>query len=250
MTTNQNPLTPARQTIPPAHQITLTSYGSIEQMFKVAEFLSNSPIVPQTFAKNPGSVLIALNMASRLNLDPFMVMQNIYVVHGNPGMSGKFAIALLNRSPKYRRIEYRYVNGKDYKSGIQIVGHRVDDPEDKAPDYGTAITPEMVHAEGWDKNPKWKSMTEQMLRYRAAAFFARAFCPEELMGMQTVEELDDMEHASGMRRTSGNVIDNPFNLATPMGENETPDNLPDIGRTATATQADLNLTPEPENDNR
>ena len=245
-----NELTPSRHTTPPAHQITLTSYGSLEQMFKVADYISKSPIVPQAFAGNPGSVLIALNMASRLNLDPFMVMQNIYVVHGNPGMSGKFAIALLNRSPKYRRIEYRYVNGKDYKSGIQIVGHRVDDPDDKAPDYGTAITPDMVHAEGWDKNPKWKSMTEQMLRYRAAAFFARAFCPEELMGMQTIEELDDMEHASGMRRASGKLIDNPFALATPMDETETPENLPDIGRTPNVTQQSLNLTPEQADDDR
>lgn len=239
-----NTLTPARQTPPPAQQITLTSYGSLEQMFKVAEYISKSPIVPQTFAGNPGSVLIALNMSSRLGLDPFMVMQNIYVVHGTPSVSGKFAIALLNRSPKYRRIEYRYLNGKDYKAGMQVVGHRWDDPEDKAPDYGTAITPEMVKAEGWDKNPKWKSMTEQMLRYRAAAFFARAFCPEELMGMQTVEEVEDIARDAGMRRTTGAVVENPFSLAKPMSETEQAQELPNIGREA--QQATLGIETEQE----
>lgn len=39
-------------------------------------------------------------------------------------------------------------------------------------------------------------MPEQMMHYRAAAFFARAFVPEELLGMQTVEELEDIAVAS------------------------------------------------------
>ena len=52
----------------------------------------------------------------------------------------------------------------------------------------------MVKAEGWyDKSgSKWKTMPDQMFRYRAAAFFARAFCPDVLMGLQTVEETRDV----------------------------------------------------------
>lgn len=213
-----NPLTPSRQTTAPVSAITLTSYGSLEQMFKVADYLAKSSIVPQNFRNQPGSVLIALNMASRLRLDPFMVMQNIYDVHGRPGMSGQFAIALLNRSPKYSRIEYRYINGKDAADGMQVIGHRRDDPDDKAPDIGTPITNEMIKAEGWEKNPKWFSMRDQMLRYRSAAFFARAYCPEELMGMQTVDELEDTQIAirdvTPRKQESGGV-DKPALLQEP-----------------------------------
>ena len=177
----------------------LTAFRDIEQMFRFSQYIAESPIVPKSFQKNPGSVMIALNMAQRLNMDPLMVMQNIVIVNGNAGLSGKMAIALLNRSPKYRRIEYQFVNGKDYSQGMRVVGHRVDDPEDKRPDVGTAITPQMASAEGWTKNPKWQTMQEQMLRYRAAAFFARAFVPEELLGMQTAEELEDSAVQEGMR---------------------------------------------------
>lgn len=176
-------LTPGRQTPPPAQQVTLTSYGSLEQMFKVADYLSKSPIVPATFQGQPGSVLIALNLASSLRLDPFMVMQNIYVVHGRPALSGQFMIALLNKSEKYARIEYVKT-----AAGMKVVGHR----HDGGTDEGTEITRQMVDAEGWGKNSKWQTMPEQMLRYRAAAFFARAYCPEELMGMGTVEEVEDV----------------------------------------------------------
>lgn len=178
----------------------LTAFRDLEQMFRVSDYLAKSSIVPKAFTGQPGSVMIALNMAQRLRMDPFMVMQNIVVVNGNAGMSGKFAIALLNRSPKYARIEYRFCNGKDYSGGMQVIGHRTDDPDDRAPDVGTAVTPQMVEAEGWGRNPKWRSMPEQMYRYRAASFFARAFVPEELMGMQTAEELEDVAQAGGGMR--------------------------------------------------
>jgi hypothetical protein len=48
--------------------------------------------------------------------------------------------------------------------------------------------------EGWysKAGSKWKTMPELMLRYRAAAFFGRLYAPEILMGMKTVEEIEDV----------------------------------------------------------
>lgn len=39
---------------------------------------------------------------------------------------------------------------------------------------------------------KWKTMPEQMLKYRAASFFARVECPNILMGFQLAEEIEDV----------------------------------------------------------
>ena len=52
----------------------------------------------------------------------------------------------------------------------------------------------MAKDEGWlDKSgSKWKTMPRQMMMYRAASFFARAHCPEVLLGIQTVEEVQDV----------------------------------------------------------
>lgn len=192
MTTQQNIQGNELAVMAPQGGGMLTTFRDLEQMFRFSEFLAKSPLLPDVFQGNPGSVMIALNMAQRLRMDPLMVCQNIVIVHGNAGLSGKFAIALLNRSPKYSRIEYKFCNGKDYTGGMQVVGHRKDDPEDKRPDVGTAVTLDMARAEGWTSNKKWQTMPEQMMRYRAAAFFARAFVPEELLGMQTAEELEDV----------------------------------------------------------
>ena len=60
---------------------------------------------------------------------------------------------------------------------------------------GTEVTLKMAAAEGWATNSKWRNMPEQMLAYRAASFFARVYCPEALMGAQTVEEVEDVSSA-------------------------------------------------------
>ena len=200
---SQNTLTPSRMTPPPAAPVTLTSYGSVEQMYKLAVTLSESDIIPLRYQGKPGNVLIALDVASRMGMNPLMVMQNIYVVHGSPGISGQFAIALLNRSSKYRRIEFQLLDpNKGWEAGMRVVGHRKDDPNDKFPDIGTAVTPEMVKGEKWDADKfdkqgnrilsKWKTLGEQMMRYRAASLFTRVYCPELMMGMLTADELEDI----------------------------------------------------------
>lgn len=49
---------------------------------------------------------------------------------------------------------------------------------------GPKVTVKMAKDAGWwNKNGSyWPKMTEMMLKYRAAAYFARAECPEVLMG--------------------------------------------------------------------
>ena len=57
---------------------------------------------------------------------------------------------------------------------------------------GPEVTIGMAKAEGWFSNQKWRNMPELMLAYRASAFFARVHCPETLMGLQTVDEVEEI----------------------------------------------------------
>ena len=41
-------------------------------------------------------------------------------------------------------------------------------------------------------NPKWTTMPELMLRYRAASFFARTYCPDVVMGFSVEGEAEDI----------------------------------------------------------
>jgi hypothetical protein len=58
---------------------------------------------------------------------------------------------------------------------------------------GSKITMQLAKDEGWIDKPgsKWKTMPEQMLMYRAGAFFARVHCPDVLYGVQMAEEVKD-----------------------------------------------------------
>ena len=53
----------------------------------------------------------------------------------------------------------------------------------------------MAKKEGWatKSGSKWQTMPELMIRYRAAAFWGRLYIPELLVGIQTQEEVLDVE---------------------------------------------------------
>ena len=51
----------------------------------------------------------------------------------------------------------------------------------------------MAKLEGWTRNSKYQSMPELMLRNRAATFFGRQYIPDLLLGVQTSEEVVDIQ---------------------------------------------------------
>ena len=122
-------------------------------------------------------------MAIRMNTDPVFVMQNLYVVQGNPTWSGKSCKALIDNSGIYAdRTTYQMTGaeGTDERS-CRLVAINKNTGE---PVVGPAVSIKMAKDSGWwNKNGSyWPKMPEMMLRYRAAAYFARTECPEVLMG--------------------------------------------------------------------
>lgn len=164
------------------------------QSWRACDMMSRSTIIPTHFQKNPSNVFIALQISRRLNLDPFMVMQKMYIVHGRPGFEAQFIIALLNSCGRFKGPIQWKMEGKEGSDDRAAIA------------YATRTTGEvcearcdmkMAKAEGWyaKEGSKWKTIPELMLRYRSASFFARLHCPEVIMGMPAVDELRDMEAA-------------------------------------------------------
>jgi len=161
------------------------------QMFehaqRVAKMLGASTMVPSHFQgpQNIGNVMIAMNYAQRVRADVFMVMQSLYVVHGRPGLEGKLVIALVNQCGRFEPLEFEIDNDGCLAFAKEIKSEKVL--------KGPKVTWDMVKAEGWlgKTGSKWQTMPDVMFRYRSAAFFARTYCPEVLLGMQTKEELED-----------------------------------------------------------
>lgn len=163
---------------------------------RMAVALSSSKIVPQNFQgeQNIGSCLIALDLAARMGLSPLALMRGLYVVHGTPSFSGQFVIGLINSSGIYKsRLKFEPV-GTPGQADFGYRCYAYDHDGDKI--YGPAVTMQTAASEGWiAKNPKWKSIPDLMLRYRAGAFFQRTNAPELTLGIPTKEEIEDTEGA-------------------------------------------------------
>lgn len=167
------------------------SAGSWELAQRIGKAFSASDLVPQVYRGNVANCIVALEMANRMGASPLMVMQNLYIVHGNPGWSSKFLIACLNQSGKYTALRYEFERD-DKGNAISCRAWSVERHTNEKL-MGAKITLEMAKDEGWSSKSgsKWKTMPEQMLMYRAAAFFIRAYAPEISMGLMTDDELRD-----------------------------------------------------------
>jgi len=164
--------------------------GMLKTAYNAAKYLSSSDLVPEsTYKGKPANCLIALDMANRMNISPLLVMQNLYVVKGKPAWSGSFCTAAINGCGKFAPLEFVFVDengGGCFARTTRLSNGKVCQSD--------TITMQMAADEGWlnKTGSKWKTMPKQMMMYRAASFFARTFCPEVLLGIQTVEEVKDV----------------------------------------------------------
>lgn len=168
-----------------------SSKHSLELALKAANILAKSTLVPKEFQGNVPNCIIALNMANRMDADPLMVMQNLYIVYGRPGWSSQFLISTFNTSGRFTALRYEWVGTHDKDDyGCRAWALEKETGEKL---LGSTVTIAIAKKEGWySKNgSKWPSMPEQMLMYRAASWFIRAYAPELAMGMHTEDEIRD-----------------------------------------------------------
>ncbi len=180
--------------VPAITDNTIPGFGnkqSLELALKAANILGKSTLVPQEYQNNIPNCVIALNMASRMNADPLMVMQNLYIVYGRPGWSSQFLISTFNTSGRFSALRYEWIGnpGKDdYGCKAWAVEKETGEKLE-----GSSVTIAIAKKEGWyeKKGSKWQTMPQQMLMYRAASWFIRAYAPELAMGMHTEDEIYD-----------------------------------------------------------
>ena len=171
------------------------SAEGFELLQRQAKMFCGSSLVPQQFQgeQNYGNAIIALEMAQRMNASPLMVMQNLYIVYGNPGWSSKFLIATFNQCGRFEAIKYKET-GKKGTDSQGVIAYTKEKGSDETI-YGPEVPISIAKQEGWydKKGSKWKTMPDQMLRYRAAAWLIRTTAPEISMGLQTTDEIIDVE---------------------------------------------------------
>lgn len=165
---------------------------SFQALFDMGKMFSVSNLVPQNYQGKPMDCAIAVDMANRMGVSPMMVMQNLYVVKGKPTWSGQACMSMIKGSSEFVNVRSVYTGERntdtwgcyiqaEYKNTGEVI-------------KGTEVTIQMAKTEGWygKAGSKWQTIPELMLAYRAAAFFARVYLPNALMGVYVEGEAEDI----------------------------------------------------------
>ena len=191
-----------------------SSPAMFEHMQRVAKSYAASDLVPQHIRSNLANVITTLGMARALNENPIIVMQNIYFVSGKAGWLATYLIAKINQSGILKgRLKWREEGAG---ATLKVTAYGIE--RETGEELAASADMKMAEAEGWTKNPKYKTMPAHMLRYRSATFFMRLYCPEQMLGLPAVDELEDMRFA-GTLRDDGTGTLTPEPPPRPVREN-------------------------------
>jgi hypothetical protein len=167
---------------------------NFESAQRMAVALYSTTIVPKEYQgkENLGNCIVALEMAQRMQLSPLTVMQNLYIIHGRPSWSSQFIISAINSCGKFSPLRYEWF-GAEGADDWACRAYAVELATGEVL-KGSKITMGMAKAEGWvtKAGSKWKTMPEQMMIYRASAFFGRIYAPEILNGLHSEHEVEDV----------------------------------------------------------
>ena len=159
---------------------------------KMAKVMADSDMVPRGYQHSVANCVLAIDIGNRLGMAPTMIASNLYMVQGKPSWSGAFCIAAINGCGRFSNLDFVEVGEVGKPSwGVYATAVRLSNGIRCSSDV---ITMQMASSEGWLNKPgsKWKTMPRQMMRYRAATFFARVYCPDILMGYRTEDEIRDI----------------------------------------------------------
>ena len=169
---------------------------AFDQGQRMAAALAGSSVLPDCYRADKAggkqalsNCLMLLSLAQRLQMDPFLVGQNMVPINGRPSFSSAFVIALINQSGRFTPLRFHhsgagddracYASAQDLRSGTEL--------------QGMPVTVKMAKDYGWwgRSGSQWPKNTDQLLAYRAAGWFGRLHCPEVLLGVATREEIVD-----------------------------------------------------------
>ena len=166
---------------------------AFEDAQRIAKALASSTLIPPQFQGQQGfaNCLVALEIAGRMGISPFLAMQHLHVIHGRPSWSSSFIIAMVNGCGRFSPLRFEISGSGDSLACYAVASDLASGQELKGP----SITMAMAKKEGWatKSGSKWQTMPELMIRYRAAAFWGRLYASDMLLGMQSQEEVVDVE---------------------------------------------------------
>lgn len=188
-----DPNAPQQQTLavakPQQNFLVFDSIEHFEHALRMCRCLASANMLPQHFQgeQNIGNCMIALEIAHRGQLPVMEVLQNLVLVKGKISWFASYLIGRVNSCGLYSTLDWESENDGTDKWRMRAYTTELKTGKTLT---GSWVTLQMSKDEHW--GDKWKTMPEQMLRYRSAAFWVRAFAPNIGMGIKDQYEVEDI----------------------------------------------------------
>jgi hypothetical protein len=181
----------------------LVPVNKFDNLLKEANAYSLSDLIPAHFKGKTANCIIALELSRNLNLPFLTVVNGIDVIQGKPSFKSTFLASLVNKSGLFKNSIFIEYSGEGDSLVATASAERIDGQK-----CVQSVSMAMAKAEGWaQRNPKYRSMPQLMLGYRAISFFVKLFCPQVTMGLASTEEMIDIEHSQQQQQQQPIVID-------------------------------------------
>jgi hypothetical protein len=188
---NNNPLTKFDAPVLKAMELrdlTETASGfkttTIGEAMEVAKLMASSNFVPPHLRGRAGDCLAVVMQATRWSMEPFAVANKTYFVNDRMAYEAQLVIAVINTRAQLKgRLEFSY-EGDGNNLICTVSGTLRGDDRPK-------IVEQEISMITTRNSPLWKQAPRQQLGYYTARLWARLHCPEVLLGVYTVDELQD-----------------------------------------------------------
>lgn len=176
-----------------------------QQMFRFANFLAKSELVPKPLRNRPYDVLLVLLKGRDLGLKPMQAVGSIDIVEGKCQLSAQLIVALIRKSGL---CEYwKLIEVSEQACTYETL--RKGDPGPTRMTY----TIQMAERRGLARKDNWQKQPDTMLRRRCQSMLGSEVYPEVTLGLYDEDELNEMRESfdndSGWRDTAmtNGVID-------------------------------------------
>lgn len=174
----------------PAHDTTTTGLvldgRNMDSMMRAAELMAQGKTtVPKHLQGSPSDCMAVIMQAMQWRMNPFVVAQKTHLVNGTLGYEAQLVNAVVQGSGAITgRFHYEYKgagNALECRVGAIIAGEQ-DITWNEWLKIGDVAT---------KNSPLWKTNPKQQMGYLQVKNWARAFTPGALLGVYSVDELQD-----------------------------------------------------------
>ena len=219
-----------------------------DQVGRVADMMASSSLIPDALRNKPSDCFLIAAQAFRWRMDPFAVAQSCYAARGKVGYEGKIIAALINaRLEKKLDYEYEGKEGSDSRK-VTVTGTLRGESRQRSIS-GTFSEWATKNKTNTDWSSQWKKGRDQMLAYRGAREWARRHMPEAVLGIYSIDEVEELEAKESTEKTvveSNDIVEGFLGGDLSATDDPSEENRSSQSREAVVEDVEPEVEPKPE----